>query len=554
MKGLLKLLSLEADHRKQVVFLMTLISILYFYNFSVNDIWTPNESFYAESVREMFESGNFLDIQYNYEARYNKPPLTYWLIAASASIFGLNEFGIRLPMILLTIGSVWLTYLLGKRLYGEKGGVYAMLIMAVSVQLMAVKQYASPEIPLTFFFTLTLYWFIKAYHDEKTKYYYFSYVALGLTVLTKGYPYIVIIASIIGFYTLIENSFNIKSSIKKISQFKLHYGIPIVLIIGLSWVIYMYLTFGDDFWEIFQRETFDRAFTRNEKSMRPFFYVEVISWTILPYSLAFFFVLRYYLIKFKKIKKEIAFAFSWFLVMFVIFTAAKGKIPTYFIQAHPAMALMITAFLLNPVPNNSTLKRVVRVSLLAIGVLIITISFYTVHYFDLKYIWYVVPIIFLVAIATLLKNKESRNAISTQIAVPFFSILSVYILVAAFLVPLEQFRPYKKIGSIIKETAMINEITPILIEKTLIHNIPFYAERKAVRDQTISEIQNYSGQTLALVRHDTALEIKGFETIWSGLIYDFPSESQFAKFVMACVKAQKGDLSKFETYYLIFRE
>ena len=139
MKGLLNLLSLEADHRKQVVFLMTLISILYFYNFSVNDIWTPNESFYAESVREMFESGNFLDIQYNYEARYNKPPLTYWLIAASASVFGLNEFGIRLPMILLTIGSVWLTYLLGKRLYGEKGGIYAMLIMAVSVQLMAVK-------------------------------------------------------------------------------------------------------------------------------------------------------------------------------------------------------------------------------------------------------------------------------------------------------------------------------------------------------------------------------------------------------------------------------
>ena len=554
MKGLLNLLSLEADHRKQVVFLMTLISILYFYNFSVNDIWTPNESFYAESVREMFESGNFLDIQYNYEARYNKPPLTYWLIAASASVFGLNEFGIRLPMILLTIGSVWLTYLLGKRLYGEKGGIYAMLIMAVSVQLMAVKQYASPEIPLTFFFTLTLYWFIKAYHDEKTKYYYLSYVALGLTVLTKGYPYIVIIAGIIGFYTLIENSFNIKSSIRKISQFKLHYGIPIVLVIGLSWVIYMYLTFGNYFWEIFQRETFDRAFTRNEKSMRPFFYVEVISWTIFPYSLAFFFVLGYYLIKFKKIKKEIAFAFSWFLVMFVIFTAAKGKIPTYFIQAHPAMALMITAFLLNPVPNNSTLKRVIRISLFAIGVLIISISFYTVHYFDLKYIWYVVPIIFLVAIATLVKNKESRNAISTQIAVPFFPILSVYILVAAFLVPIEQFRPYKKIGSIIKETNMINEITPILIEKTLIHNIPFYAERKAVRDQTISDIQNYSGQTLALVRHDSALEIKGFDTIWSGLIYDFPSESQFAKFVMACLKAQKGDLSKFETYYLIFRE
>jgi 4-amino-4-deoxy-L-arabinose transferase-like glycosyltransferase len=554
MKGLVKLLSFEADHRKQVAFIMTLTSILYFYNFSVNDIWTPNESFYAESVREMFESGNFLDIQYNYEARYNKPPLTYWLIAASASIFGLNEFGIRLPMILLTIGSVWLTYLLGKKLYGQKGGIYAMVIMAVSVQLMAVKQYASPEIPLTFFFTLTLYWFIKAYHDQKTKYYYLSYVALGLTVLTKGYPYIVIIAGIIGLFTLLDNEFSLKRTFKKIGQFKLHFGIPIVLIIGLSWVIYMYLNFGNDFWEIFQRETFDRAFTRNEKSMRPFFYVEVISWTILPYSLAFFLVLGYYLVKFKKIKKEIAFAFSWFLVMFVIFTAAKGKIPTYFIQAHPAMALMITAFLLNPVPYNSTLKRVIRVSLIAIGVLIMAISFYTVHFFELSYIWYSLPVIFTGVNVLIFINKKKRDEISTQVAIPFYSILTIYIFVAAFLIPIEEFRPYKKIGSVIKETTIIRKETPILIEKTLIHNIPFYAERRAIRDLTINDIQNYSGQTLALVRHDTAAEIKGFEILWSGFIYDFPSESQFAKFVMACLKAKNGDLSQFEEYSLILKK
>ncbi|PIW05374.1 MAG: hypothetical protein COW40_04710, partial [Cytophagales bacterium CG17_big_fil_post_rev_8_21_14_2_50_40_13] len=422
MKGLLKLLSLEADHQKQVVFLMTLISILYLYNFSINDIWTPNESFYAESVREMFESGNFLDIQYNYEPRYNKPPLTYWLIAASASVFGLNEFGIRLPIILLTIGSVWLTYLLGKKLYGQRGGIYALVIMAVSVQLMAVKQYASPEIPLTFFFTLTLYWFIKAYQENKTKYYYLAYVALGLTVLTKGYPYIVVIAGIIGLFTLLDNGFNLKSTFKKTGQFKLHFGVPIVLIIGLSWVIYMYLNFGSDFWEIFQRETFDRAFTRNEKSMRPFFYVEVISWTILPYSLAFFIILGYYLFKFKKIKKEIALAFSWFIVMFVIFTAAKGKIPTYFIQAHPAMALMITAFLLNPVPYNSTLKRVIRVPLIAIGVLIMAISFYTVHFLELSYVWYLLPVIFTGVIVLIFINKKRGDEISTQVAIPFYAI------------------------------------------------------------------------------------------------------------------------------------
>ncbi|MCW8797014.1 MAG: hypothetical protein OQK67_08135, partial [Chlorobium sp.] len=39
--------------------LLFLTAVLYSINFHVNDIWTENESFYAEAVREMFENGNF---------------------------------------------------------------------------------------------------------------------------------------------------------------------------------------------------------------------------------------------------------------------------------------------------------------------------------------------------------------------------------------------------------------------------------------------------------------------------------------------------------------
>ena len=157
MRTLVNLFDLKADHKILLWFLMGFITLVYFFNFHVNDIWTPNESFYAEAVREMFESGNFAEIFYNYEPRYNKPPLTYWSMAISAGIFGLNEFSLRLPILLMGLGSIWLTYLLGKLLYGEKGGLYAMVMMAFSLQLLAVKQYASPEMPLTFFFTLTMY-------------------------------------------------------------------------------------------------------------------------------------------------------------------------------------------------------------------------------------------------------------------------------------------------------------------------------------------------------------------------------------------------------------
>ena len=56
MKKFLAFLSLGGDHKQQVCFLMLIISVLYLFNFHVNDIWTPNESFYAEAVREKCSS------------------------------------------------------------------------------------------------------------------------------------------------------------------------------------------------------------------------------------------------------------------------------------------------------------------------------------------------------------------------------------------------------------------------------------------------------------------------------------------------------------------
>ncbi|KYG80577.1 4-amino-4-deoxy-L-arabinose transferase-like glycosyltransferase [Roseivirga ehrenbergii] len=554
MKNLLQCFQITAPHKIQVRYIMLLITALYLFNFHVNDIWTPNESFYAESVREMFETGNFIDIQYNYRPRYNKPPLTYWAIALSSSIFGLNEFGIRLPIILMALGSIWLTYLLGKKLYSPKAGLYAMCIMAVSVQLIAVKQYASPEVPLTFFFTLTMYWFIRAYTENRNKYYYLAYIALGLTVLTKGYPYIIVIGGIIGFYLLLDNQFNLKVWFKKLLQIKLHIGLPIVLIIGLSWVIYMYLTYGQDFWEIFQHETFERAFTRDEKSMRPFFYVEVISWTILPYSLAFFVALGYYLFNYKNIRKELGFAFSWFLVMFIIFTAAKGKIPTYFIQAHPPMALILTAFLINKPDISKPFRLIKQYSFLLPGLIILGASFALVYIFSLSVIWYTVPLLSSVLIFSILRHHRKNEVQSQMIAVPFYAIIGAYILLGAYLKPLEQFRPYKGIGEIINSNENIDKDTPLQIDGTLIHNMPFYAERKVIRQDTLVNIIQYTQPTLALIREEHMNEFKDVEVLWEGYIYDFASESQFAKFIKASLKAEKGDYSDFAVFKLIYRQ
>lgn len=542
-------ISLQANHRKQVLFLMIFVSLVYLFNFGVNDIWTPNESFYAESVREMFESNNFLDIFYNYEPRYNKPPLTYWLIAISSTVFGLTEFGIRLPIVLLALGSIWYTYKTGRLLYGDKGGVYSLVMMAFSVQLLAVKQYASPEIPLTFFFTLTMYGFIKAYSSRRTQYLWLSYIALGLTVLTKGFPYIIVIGGIIGLFTLLNNNFRWKGILSDVKFLKLHLGIPIVLIIGLSWVIFMYLKDGQEFWEVYYRETFGRALSRKPNGS-PFFYLEVISWSILPYSLVFFYSCFWWIIRRKEWKK-IVFPLSWVLVMLVIFTIAKGKIPTYMIQAHPGLLLMIVPILLEFNPVKMIGKAAWSSMFLFPTVLIIAANVLIIEELNLHWANYLAPIIGLgILVLFHLKKKEKNNHL--LVAAPFW-IISLFLISFATVLPkLEKFRPYDEIGKVV-ESAKIDSETPIFIQGTLIHNIPFYAKRFAERDATIEQINQNSGETLALVREKDASGLNGFKTLWTGPIYDFPSESQFAKFIVACVEAENGNFDKFANFQLVYR-
>ncbi len=548
MKQALPYLTLSAPHKRQVIFLMAVISALYLFNFHVNDIWTPNESFYAEAVREMFESGNFLEMFYNYEARYNKPPLTYWAIAASAAVFGLNEFALRLPIVLMGIGSIWFTYLLGRRIYGDKGGLYAMVMMAFSVQLLAVKQYASPEIPLTFFFTATMYYFYRGYSENKLKYLLLSYGLLGLTVLTKGFPYYVVIGGTIGLFVLVNGPLTWNRIRTEILMLRLHWGIPIMLLIGLSWIIFMYLNSGQEFWEVYYRETFGRALSKKTNGPKPFFYLEVISWSIAPYSLAFFYaIIRW--VRDRANFKKVLFPFCWFLVMFVIFTIAKGKIPTYMIQAHPALLLMIVPLLLD-YKAGKVWKSVWLLCFLFPASLLIIVTGAVVHQLDLPVVLYAIPALGIVAIIYWLRHSAEADL---KAVIPFW-LMAGFLFCFSFYFPrMEQFRPYDEIGRVVTEELKVDREIPIQIEKTLIHNIPYYTRRFAQRDMTKDSINRLEGPVLALVRSENMEELEGFESVWKGLIYDFSSESQFFKFVMACADAGRGDYSAFAEYQLVVR-
>jgi 4-amino-4-deoxy-L-arabinose transferase-like glycosyltransferase len=541
---------LDASWFRWLLYLLT--ALLYFSHLGTNAIWTPNESFYAEAVREMFASGNYLEFFYNYEPRYNKPPLTYWLIASSVYIFGMSEWSIRFPIVLLAFLTNFVAAGIGRRLYGSRVGFWTFITMALSFQFVANKAYASPETPLTFFFTLTLYLFLLAWQQRKNSLSLLAFLSLGFTVLVKGYPYYVVIAAVLGFFLLLHHQGRLKAIGKDLWFFLFLPGLLLSLLVGMAWIGYMYLQDGQAFLDVLRAETLERALNKKPYTWEdPFFYPAVISWSFLPYSLAAYLAL---ILAFKDraLRTSLAFPLAWFAAMLLIFTISSGKIPTYFIQAHPAMALLVAWFFVHEKAMPSALwKKLWKLSLWIPSVLLLAAGALMIFYLDLSFNWLQV----LLVAGMLLFWLHYRTGYANFLRLlPFVAVyVPLFLFSFAVLPALEDYRPYREMGNAAIQADESREL-PVYMEGRILHNLPFYAERRMIRDarlEDLLDLQQSGGQGLALVTAETFAALGSPEALWEGYVYEKTSESRFAIFVRAWLKAKAGNNEAFTYYYLV---
>ena len=96
-----------------IVFVAGVLFIPYLGAVSLFD-W--DEINFAESAREMIVSGNYLDVQINYTAFWEKPPFFFWLQALSMKVFGINEFAARFPNALTGIVTLLVIFNIGRKI------------------------------------------------------------------------------------------------------------------------------------------------------------------------------------------------------------------------------------------------------------------------------------------------------------------------------------------------------------------------------------------------------------------------------------------------------
>ncbi len=165
----------------------------------------PDEGLYASIAQEMLRGGDWVIPHVNGLPYLEKPPLYFWLTALTLGVTGPREWSVRLWSALATLGSVLLTWRIGRRLYGARAGLLAGLALATVVGNALYVRKASTDQLFVFCLALAIHGFLRdAERPEagRTRFL-LLYVGAALAVLAKGFIGLVFPVLIVGISLLL---------------------------------------------------------------------------------------------------------------------------------------------------------------------------------------------------------------------------------------------------------------------------------------------------------------------------------------------------------------
>ncbi|WP_321329673.1 glycosyltransferase family 39 protein [uncultured Ilyobacter sp.] len=298
------------------------------------------------TAREMVQNGNWIITTMNGEFRFEKPPFPTWLTALFMKFFNTttNEFVLRLPIAICTLGLIFLIYFLVKS--ATKNPELAFISGLVSTTtFMIIKlgnENAWDMFPYIFMFGCVTYIFI-GLKSLNIIYFIISGVFMGVSLLSKGpVPVYGMMLPFFVAYSVTYGFSNIRVSWKKIL-------FTIVIGVGLAalWPAAIMLTQKDLFISVMNKE----ASTWSNKHVKSIFYyfdyvIYIGVWMI--FALASFF--KKWSEKRSPDNKFFSMLFLWNLITFVLISLIKMKkkrygVPLYILT--PMMASHLIFYFIN---------------------------------------------------------------------------------------------------------------------------------------------------------------------------------------------------------------
>jgi 4-amino-4-deoxy-L-arabinose transferase-like glycosyltransferase len=306
-----------------------------------------------------------------------RPPMHFWLVAASYKLLGETEFATRLPLGLAMVGTVLLTFEFGRRFFGRRAGLYAALAVATSLGMFIFTRVMIPEAMYALAFVGIFYLFLRSWAgDLDPRIGYWGASALcAVAVLTRALIGLLFPAmAIVAFITLVHGW----SRWRELRPFS---SAAIFLAIAAPWHILAELRSPGFFWAYFINEHINRALgTRipHDYAAVPLglWWIAHLVW-LFPWS--FFWPLALRKSYFSEARSSGRFPlrqqarlllFVWAAVVLLFFTIESGsRMEYYSFSAWPAICLLIGAGIADAERANDPWLIVIQRSLGGLAVL-----------------------------------------------------------------------------------------------------------------------------------------------------------------------------------------
>ena len=491
--------------------LLALTVFTFFFLLGSRALNEPDEGRYSEIAREMIETGNWLVPHFWYLPHLDKPPVTYWLVAASIKLFGQNEWAVRLPLALAGISGVWAVWLLGCSIGGRRVGLWSALILQSSLLYFVMARMLTPDIFLTQFVAWATYFFwrswlvgaevtrltsksgignksepphVGSYFSKKEFFLYHlaGWIAIALGFLTKG-PVAMVIPLIALAALVIYRR-------KSFSQWKplfggLIIGLALFLVLVLPWFLAVFRQVP----EAFHYMVFGQAAghllgtTIKNRHGNIFYCFSILAVGLLPWTWLLGWLWRRAHWRSLDVKSKDAWVLLnvWAIFTFVLFSLSWSKLPAYILPIFPALAVLVAFRFFSEEKNHNTLRApnwVWRLCAASPMLLLIAVPLALPPMFHVTlptWMQWQVPIAAVIGLGIFWLVKKwsvsARAAIATGLGI--FSLMVVVAEVPLFETDFKSNQTLKPLGLALRENVQSGDV--IVCLGRLPQGLPFYS-------------------------------------------------------------------------------
>jgi 4-amino-4-deoxy-L-arabinose transferase-like glycosyltransferase len=307
-----------------------------------------DEAFYAEAAREMVRSGDWMTPHYNYEVRFQKPILYYWLTAATYWVTGPAEWAARLWSALSGIGLVLVTAACARRWYDDGVALLGAAIVATSFGYYSIGRMALPDLPLTFFITAAIWTALVAMLDDpraRSRWVALAALAVSAGFLTKG-PVGLVIPGLVVLPIVLLERHGLNLRLRDAGM-----ALVIFVIVALPWYGAMWGRHGSAYFEsFFLGDNFERFTTDRFNDPRAWwFYGPVLLGGVLPWTpmaLVWIGPVWRFITRRQELETMELRLLLWGVLPLIFYSVSVGKQPRYILPILPPLAILLARSIL----------------------------------------------------------------------------------------------------------------------------------------------------------------------------------------------------------------